>query len=425
MLLFAGCSRKGEARPRGAAAGQVEQEQDGAGFKVAHPEQFPLATAGEHKAAPELTVTGVVNPDVSRSVPAISLASGRVVEVKARLGDTVKKGQLLLRVRSADISGAFSDYRQAVADETLTKTQLERARVLYEKGAIAQKDLEVAIDVETKARVAREAAIEKLHVLGVTDLDHPPSGIVDIFAPISGVITEQNVTAGAGVKTLDNSPNLFTIANLDSVWIMCDVYENDFPFVHLGEYADVRLNAYPDKVFKGRISNIGPILDPTIRTAKVRLEMQNPGLMRIGMFATATFYGQQEETHAVVPATAILHLHDRDWVYVPAGGGEFRRIEVVGGKMLPGNMQEVTGIQPGQQVVANALVLQYAAQQRAEPPRQEGKGDTQEKKEGENKNDSRCCRLRPEQTPSCTGLCSSALCRGHCGVPGSACRIIS
>ena len=371
LLLLAGCGPKVEADLGAPPPAQVEQEQDGAGFKAAHPEQFPLATAGEHRAAPELTVTGVVNPDVSRSVPAVSLSSGRVVEVKARLGDTVKKGQLLLRVRSADISGAFSDYRQAVADETLTKTQLERARVLYEKGATAQKDLEVAVDVETKARVAREAAIEKLHVLGVTDLDHPPSGMVDIVAPISGVITEQNVTNGSGVKTLDNSPNLFTIANLDSVWIMCDVYENDLPFVHLGEYADVRLNAYPDKVLKGRISNIGPILDPNIRTAKVRLEMQNPGFMRIGMFASATFHGQQEETHAVVPATAILHLHDRDWVYVPAGQGEFRRVEVVGGKMLPGNMQEVKGIDPGQQVIANALVLQYAAQQDSTEPAQD------------------------------------------------------
>ena len=110
-----------------------------------------MSLAGEHKAAPELTVTGVVSPDVSRSVPAISLASGRVVEIKARLGDTVKKGQLLLKVRSADISGAFSDYRQAVADETLAKAQLERAKVLFEKGAIAKKDLEVAEDVEEKA----------------------------------------------------------------------------------------------------------------------------------------------------------------------------------------------------------------------------------------------------------------------------------
>ena len=363
LILLCNCSQKVEADLGAPPPAQVEQEQDGAGFKVAHPEQFVLATVGEHRAAPELTVTGVVSPDVSRSAPAISLASGRVVEIKARLGDTVKKGQLLLRVRSADISGAFSDYRQTVADETLTKAQLERARVLYEKGAIAQKDLEVAVDVETKARVAREAAIEKLRVLGVTDLDHFPSGIVDIFAPISGIITEQNVTNGAGVKTLDSSPNLFTIADLDSVWILCDVYENDFPFVHLGEYADIHLNAYPDKVFKGRISNIGPILDPAIRTAKVRLEMKNPGLMRVGMFVTATFHGQREETHAVVPATAILHLHDRDWVYVPLTGGAFRRLEVIGGKTLPGTMQEVTGIQPGQRVVANALTLQATAQQ--------------------------------------------------------------
>ena len=365
VLLLAGCGRKGE---NDVAAGapppvQVEREDDSGTFKVQRPEQFPLVPAGVHKATPELTVTGVVNPDVSRSVPAVSLVSGRVVDIKARLGDTVEKGQLLLRVRSADISGAFSDYRQAVADQILAKAQLDRAQVLLEKGAIARKDLEVAVDVESKARVVLEATVEKLRTLGVTDLDHPPSGIVDIFAPISGVIIEQNVVLGGGVKTLDNSPNLFTIANLDYVWIICDVYENNFSFVRLGEYADVRLNAYPGTVFKGRISNVGPILDPNIRTAKVRLEMKNPGSMSIGMFVTATFYGHEWENHAVVPAAAILHLHDRNWVYVPAAPGEFRRVEVVGGKMLSGNMQEVTGIQPGQKVVANALVLQFTAQQ--------------------------------------------------------------
>ncbi len=363
LPLLVGCGRKVEADPAGPSSDPVEHEQDSGVFKVAHPEQFSLVAATEHRAAPELTVTGVVSPDVSRSVPAISLASGRVVEIRARLGDTVKKGQLLLKVRSSDISGAFSDYRQALADEALAKAQLERAGVLFEKGAIAKKDLEVAVDLETKAAVTREATVEKLRVLGVTDLKNHPNGIVDVYAPISGVIIEQNVTAGAGVKTLDNSPNLFTIANLDSVWIMCDVYENDFPFVRLGEYADVRLNAYPGTVFKGCISNIAPILDPTIRTAKVRLEMQNPGLMRIGMFATATFHGQQEEVHAVVPASAILHLHDRDWVYVPAQGTEFRRIEVKGGRMLPGAAQEVTGIAPGQKVVANALAFQATAEQ--------------------------------------------------------------
>jgi cobalt-zinc-cadmium efflux system membrane fusion protein len=363
VFLFSGCGRKENGAAGAPPPAKVEREQDSEGFTVDHPEQYPLVQAGVHKAAPELTVTGAVSPDVARTVPAVSLASGRAVEIKARLGDTVHKGQLLMKVRSNDVSSAYSEYRQAVASETLARTQFERAKVLLEKGAVAQKDLEVAADVETKARVIRESAAEKLKILGVTNLDQPPTGIIDIYAPISGVIIEQNVTAGAGVKSLDNSPNLFTVANLDHVWIMCDVYENNFPFVRLGEYADVRLNAYPGKSYKGRISNIGPILDPTIRTAKVRLEMANPGLMRIGMFVTATFYGHEEETYATVPATAILHLQDRDWVYLPAAGGKFRRAEVKSGKMIAGNLQQVTGIKPGEQVVANALALQATAQQ--------------------------------------------------------------
>jgi cobalt-zinc-cadmium efflux system membrane fusion protein len=283
--------------------------------------------------------------------------------VKARLGDTVKKGQLLMRVRSNDVASAYANYRNAVCSEELSKLQVERARLLFAKGAIAKKDLEIAEETEESNLVVLDAAIQALRILGVTDLKHHPDGIVDVYAPISGIIVEQNVTAGAGVKTLDNSPNLFTIANLDRVWIMCDVYENNLPFVRLGDYADVRLNAYPDKVLKGRISNIAPILDPTIRTAKVRLEMANPGLMSIGMFATATFYAHEQETYATVPATAILHLHDRDWVYVPAGGSEFRRVEVKAGKTLPGAVQGVTGIKPGQQVVANALAFEATAEQ--------------------------------------------------------------
>src|SRR5215469_18101442 len=99
----------------------------------------------------------------------------------------------------------------------------------------------------------------------------------------------------------------------------------------MGEFADIHVSAYPDRVLKGRISNISPIMDPAIRTAKVRLEVDNPGFLRIGMFVTATFYGTASETHAAVPATAVLHLRDRDWVYVKAGESQFRRLEVVGG----------------------------------------------------------------------------------------------
>ncbi|HWE52778.1 MAG TPA: efflux RND transporter periplasmic adaptor subunit [Bryobacteraceae bacterium] len=333
-------------------------------FKVEHPEQFPLVAATAYEAGNSLNVTGVVTPDVSRNIPVISLASGRVLEIDARMGDTVAKGQRLMRVQSSDISSAFADYRTAMADDTLAKAQLARTKLLYENGAIAQKDVEVAQDAADKARIQVENTTERIRVMGA-DLNHP-SAIIDIDAPASGVITEQNVTAAAGVKTLDNSPNLFTISDLSEVWVLCDVYENDLKDIHLGETADVRLNAFPDRVFQGRISNIGSALDPALRTAKVRIELKNPGMMRIGMFVTATFHvsGGAQGVHAQVPATAVLHLHDRDWVYEPAGGSSFRRVEVTGGKMLPSNMQEiVTGLTPGEQVISNALVLQNTAEQ--------------------------------------------------------------
>ena len=150
---------------------------------------------------------------------------------------------------------------------------------------------------------------------------------MDVFAPVSGVITDQQITTASGVQAL-TPPNPFTVSDTSRVWILCDVYENDMAKVHIGEYADIRLNAYPERMLKARISNILPTLDPNLRTAKVRLEMENPGLLRFGMFVTATFRGEQEQRRASVPQTAVLHLHDREWVYVPAENGAFRRVEV-------------------------------------------------------------------------------------------------
>jgi cobalt-zinc-cadmium efflux system membrane fusion protein len=280
-----------------------------------------------------------------------------VVHIFAHLGDIVQKGQLLLTVQSADIAGAFSDYQKAVADEALARVQLERATMLHDKGAISLNDLQVAQNTENKAKVDVATAAEKLRVLGSPSLDHP-TAVVEIRAPISGFITDQQVTNAAGVQGL-SSPNPFTISDLSYVWILCDVYENDLSHVHLGEQADIRVNGYPDQVFTGTINNIGPILDPNIRTAKVRIEVRNPGLMRPGMFVTATFYGLQKQKRAAVPATAVVHLHDRDWVYVPVENNQFRQTAVVGGDMLPGNMQEIiSGITPGQRVVVNALAFQ-------------------------------------------------------------------
>ncbi len=325
--------------------------------------KFPLSPAGKVESSSELTATGTVVPDISREIPVISMANGRVVDIKARLGDNVKKGQLLLKVQSPDITNAFDTYLKATADEHLADKAYLRADDLFKHGAISQAMLDQAEDAEKDAKADLAAAEQQLETLGVDKGN--PSPIVSVFAPISGVIVAQNVTnAGVAGVGLSGSATAFTVADLSVVWIVCDVFENDIPKLQMGQETRIKLNAFPDRTITGRISDIGPILDPTIRTAKVRIEVPNPGFLKLGMFGTAAFTGRGKESHAVVPADAVLHLHDRDWVYLPAGGNQFKRTEIHAGKMLDGNRQEIlSGLQPGQQVVANALLLETAGNQ--------------------------------------------------------------
>jgi cobalt-zinc-cadmium efflux system membrane fusion protein len=363
--MLSGCG--GQKRDPAAQAPPPVQVENEGGFNlitVDRPARFPLATATEYRSASTLNVTGTVNPDISRQIPVISIASGRVVAIHTQIGASVKKGQLLMEVQSTDISNAFNAYLKAVNDERLARTQDERAKILYDKGAIARSQVEIADDGEQDAKADLLAAEQQLAVLGV-DKDHP-SLTAKVYSPATGVVIAQNVTAAAATGvTYAGTSTAFTIADLSQVWIICDVYENDLPMVHVGQTADIRLNAYPDRVITGNIAEIDSVLDPSIRTAKVRIQVPNPDrLMRIGMFATATFHGRRPEQHAAVPASAILHLHDRDWVYVPAGEGKFRRVGVVAGAMIAEGKQEIlSGLVSGQQVVTNALELQNSVEQ--------------------------------------------------------------
>lgn len=361
MLSSCGSKAKVDAADAAPPKAQVIEEPDLNLIKIDRPERFTLVTAGQHEELPEIHATGVVNPAIDKSVPVISLASGRVVGIYAKLGDDVHKGQLLLKILSNDISTTFQTYQQAKADEELAHKQLERAQLLYSHGAISLNDLQLAEDAEQKAKVALEIAAQLLKTLGA-DVNEP-NPVVNIYAPINGTIVEQNVVGTSIVHTPDNQTNLFTIADLSTVWVVCNVYENDLPNVRLGDKAEVQLNAYADRVFHGRISNIGKVLDANIRTAPVRIAISNPGMMRSGMFVTATFYGPHGRMYATVPSTAVLHLHDRDWVFVPAGESQFRRTEITSGKVNGDKQDVLSGISPGQQVVNNALALSAESEQ--------------------------------------------------------------
>ena len=357
LAPFTGCNKKSDPAEGLPPTAQIVETGNLDLVSVEKPEQFPLAAAERVEAAGQLQVTGSVNPDIAREVPVISLASGRVVDIKARLDDYVKKGELLLKVQSPDITSAFDAYLKAVNDEQLANRAYVRAKELYEHGAVPLSGLEQAEDSEKDMQADLNAADEQLKTLGI-DKNHP-GPVVSVYAPISGVIVAQNVTnAAAAGMTFSGSATAFTIADLSTVWIICDVYENDIPKLQLGQAAQIRLNAYPDKLLVGRVSDIGPVLDPSIRTAKVRIEVPNPGLLKLGMFVTATFESKAKEVHAVVPASAVLHMHDRDFVFVPAGGKNFKRVEVHAGDLLPGDRQVLlSGLDAGQKVVTNVLLL--------------------------------------------------------------------
>ncbi len=325
---------------------------------VSKPDLFPLVAADELTEPDELTATGSVNPDISMEQPVISLANGRVVDIRARIGDVVSKGQLLLKVQSPDATSAFDTYIKANADEILARKALVRTKDLYQHGGVSLSTVEQAEDTEADAKADLTASEEQLKTLGINK-EHPTS-IVDVRSPISGVIVAQNVTnaAATGVSYAGNI-GAFTVANLSHVWVICDVFENDIHKLAIGQEAKISVTAYPDKLLIGHISEIDAILDPNIRTAKVRIEVPNPGMLRLGMFVNAIFSSKDSRSHAVVPSSAILHLHDREWVFVPNGSNGFRRIEIHGGHMLNGNRQEILfGISPGQQVVSNVLQLE-------------------------------------------------------------------
>jgi len=289
-----------------------------------------------------------------------SLGSGRVVELKTRLGDRVQKGQVLLVISSQDLAGATADYQKARADEDLARKALDRAQLLYSRGALAEKDLQAAQNAEDKAKVDMQTAEQRVKLLG-GDPAHP-SPLIELKAPVSGTIVEQNVAGFEGIKSLDNSQSLFTIADLSHVWILCDVYENDLGNARVGDAATIRLNAYPDQVFHGSVQDVSRVLDPGTRSAKARIVLPNPdGLLKPGMFAVATFQSRRTQPHLVVPATAIMRLQDKDWVFLRESAQRFRRVEVhPQGSLADGLVELQGGLKPGDQVIAAALEFSTA-----------------------------------------------------------------
>ncbi len=360
-LLVSGCS-KNNAEPVNTTV--VEMNADPNVVTMKDPSQFALIKVQGRKVTDEVQANCAIAPNVNLEVPVVSLGSGRVVEIYFKLGDYIEKGQVLLLIDSPDLSAAVSDYQKAKADEQLTQKQVARAQLLYDKGAIALADLEAAQDTDAKAKVDLQAAIAHVKVLG-GDINNP-TPLLPLRSPITGTIIDQQITSGTGVRSLDNQQALFTIANLGRVWVMCDAYQDMLPRVHIGDIANITLAGYARDRFPGKVVNISQVLDPTTRAAKVRIDLSNPqGIMRVGMYVNAIFRSPELVDRPVVPTTAVITLHDANWVFVPLGNGQFRRTRVELGPQEPdGYQQVIKGLQPGQEVVTNALQFSSASEEK-------------------------------------------------------------
>jgi membrane fusion protein, heavy metal efflux system len=353
MIFSVSCSNDTKAAPT-----KAEVTLDPSLYSTDHPELFKLVQVEARELPTVLSANGSITPDVTRTIHVTSQGSGRVVELKVKLGDSVSKGQVLLSIYSADLAGAFSDYQKAVADERLAKRSLERAQLLYSHGALAEKDLQQAEDVEEKAKADVQNTEQHVRILN-GDPAHPGS-LIELRAPVSGTIVEQNISGFEGIKSLDNSPNLFTIADLTQVWAVCDVYENDLSQIQLGDSAEIRLNAYPDKVYQGKVADISRVLDPNLRSAKVRIVLPNPdGSLLPNMYARATFRSRKVQPRLVVSSGAIMRLHDKDWLFRKEAQNQFRKIEVHTQGVTEDGFQQLQDgpLKAGDEVVANALAF--------------------------------------------------------------------
>ncbi len=350
VLIAASCSDKTKAAPT-----KAEVTIDPNLYTVEHPDLFKMATVETKDVPLVLSANGTITPDVNRTIHVTSQGSGRVVDLKVRMGENVKKGQLLLTIHSADLAGAFSDYQKAAADERLAKKALDRSQLLYSHGALAEKDLQQADDTEEKARADVQNVEQRVRLLG-GEIAHP-SSVIELRAPVSGTIVEQNISGFEGIKSLDNSPNLFTIADLAQVWVLCDVYENALDDVHVGDSAEIKLNAYPDKTYRGKVVDISRVLDPNTRSAKARIVLPNrDGSLRPGMFAVVTFRSRKVQPKIIVPSTAVMRLQDKDWVFRKDSPQTFRRVEVhVLRADSDGTAQIADGVKAGDVLVSNAL----------------------------------------------------------------------
>jgi membrane fusion protein, heavy metal efflux system len=329
--------------------------------QMAHLQIVTVATSTLRRV---LRLTGAVAYNSFETTPVLTQISGPVSRILVVPGEFVKEGQPLLYVSSPDFAQLRTNYLKAQDALKLAQISYARAQDLYDHHVIALADLQQAESTRNQAQADLDAATQSLRVLGIRDLGGlekaPLIAEIPVLSPISGEVVERLVSPGQVVQA--GGTQAFTVSNMNTIWVLINVYEHDLGFVHLGDPASIHTDAYPTE-FQGRVSFIAPALDPTSRTAQVRVVTQNPGgKLKKDMYVTATLQAGVIKDAIQLPNSAVLRdPQNEPFVYVERGTHQFAERSVRIGETQDGYTQILQGLNLGERVVADgSLFLQFA-----------------------------------------------------------------
>jgi membrane fusion protein, heavy metal efflux system len=362
-LVFAGCEGPGS----NAANSSSARDSSNAELFTIPQEQMShvqVLTVQPTKLTRSLRLTGAVAYNSFRTTPVITQVSGPVSRVVVVPGQDVHQGEPMLYVASPDYSQLRTNYLKARSAYALAQKASVRAQDLYEHHAIAEQNLEQTQSAEVQAGGDLAAAQAALKVLGITDPDAlmnaPPSFEVPVKAPISGLVVEQDVSAGQLIQP--GTTQCFMISDVSNVWVLVNVYQKDLPYVHVGDAVTIQTDAYPDD-FHGRISYLAASLDPNTRTLQARIETNNPGeKLKKDMYVAAIVNAGVMPNAIALPDAAVLRDSvNQPFVYAAASANQFGRRSVTLGESLNGQTEITSGLKAGDRVIGNgSLFLQFA-----------------------------------------------------------------
>ncbi len=298
-----------------------------------------------------LTLTGKISFDESKVERIFPLVGGNVEKVMVSLGDYVHKGQVLAVIRSTEINDLQSQYAVAQNTENVAKKNLDIAEELFKTSTYSEVQVNAARHDYNSAESEVKRLQQALSVYGANATSG--DALYDVVAPIDGYVVEKNINENMDIRS-DNGANIFTVSELNTVWVLANVYENDLSKVTAGEPVEIKTIAYPDTVFKGTIQHVDMVLDSASKVARARIILDNSkGLLRPEMFAEVKVHIALPTQKVSVAIACVVFQNSANYVVVHKSGNTFeKRLVKIGDTSSTGRVYILDGVQPGEILIA-------------------------------------------------------------------------